>query len=274
MLKQRVITACILATVFIGTILFASHEWVRVMFAVFLGVSFYELSELTIKPGNIGSMFVGVCAAIVLWLWGDALNVEVIKYQSLAGLLLWLGIALSFVVYKFSGQWTLAVRSIIFIIGVCMLWICITSLIYLHGQLANGGWVVLYLMSLVWIADIGAYFSGRRFGRVKLAPGISPGKTWEGVIGGLALNVLWMLLIYFQTGLLETGLGWFIAIGLVTSAISVVGDLFESILKREAGVKDSGRILPGHGGVLDRFDSIIAAAPVFLCGLFLVGVTG
>lgn len=271
MLKQRIITACILAILFIGTILFASHDWVRVMFAIFLGVSFYELSELTIKPGKTGSVVVGACSAAALWFWGSP-GFEVIKYQSMAGSLLWLGIAMFFVGYKFSGQWSFAIRSVIFVIGASMLWICITSLIYLHGHTMNGGWVVLYLMTLVWIADIGAYFSGRRFGKSKLAPGISPGKTWEGVIGGLAVNILWMLLIYSQTGLLEISLAWFIAIGLATSAVSVVGDLFESILKREAGVKDSGKILPGHGGVLDRFDSIIAAAPVFLSGLFLAGM--
>ncbi|NNE63871.1 MAG: phosphatidate cytidylyltransferase, partial [Gammaproteobacteria bacterium] len=264
MLKQRIITACILAIVFIGTILFASHDWVRIMFAIFLGVSFYELSELTIKPGKTGSVVIGVCSATALWFWGASLETEVIKFQSLAGALLWLGTAMFFFVYRFSGQWSITIRSLFFLIGVSMLWICITSLIYLHGHTPNGGWVVLYLMTLVWIADIGAYFSGRRFGKNKLAPGISPGKTWEGVIGGLAVNILWMLLIYSQTALLNVSLTWFIAIGLATSAISVVGDLFESILKREAGVKDSGKILPGHGGVLDRFDSIIAAAPVFL----------
>lgn len=261
-----------LAIIFIGTILFASNEWVRVMFAIFLGISFYELSELTIRPGTVGSVIVGVCSAIALWFLGASLDAQAIKYQALAGSLLWLGIAVFFIVYKFSGRWSLAIRLFIFIIGACMLWVCITSLIFLHAHTANGGWVVLYLMTLVWIADIGAYFSGRRFGRIKLAPGISPGKTWEGVIGGLVVNVLWMLLIFFFTDLLETGLGWFIAIGLATSAISVVGDLFESILKREAGVKDSGKVLPGHGGVLDRFDSVIAAAPVFLSGLFLAGM--
>ncbi len=130
---------------------------------------------------------------------------------------------------------------------------------------------MLYLMTLVWIADIGAYFSGRRFGKHKLAPGISPGKTWEGVLGGVAFNICWMFIIYYQTNLLELSLVWFIGMGIATSAVSVVGDLFESILKREAGVKDSGKILPGHGGVLDRFDSIIAATPVFVAGLFLSG---
>jgi phosphatidate cytidylyltransferase len=121
----------------------------------------------------------------------------------------------------------------------------------------------------VWVADIGAYFSGRRFGRHKLAPAISPGKTREGVIGGLMANLLWMLLVY------QFSLGWglallpFLIIGLATSLISVVGDLFESVLKREAGVKDSGKLLPGHGGVLDRVDSVIAAAPIFISGFII-----
>ncbi len=274
MLKQRIITACVMATVFAGTILFASHDWVRFMFAIFLGVSFYELSELTVKPGKSGSVAIGVCSAAVLLVSGSIIEVEIIKYQTIAGSLLWLGITLFFTVYRFSGHWSLMKRTFFFAIGVCMLWICITSLIYVHGHIANGGWVMLYLMTLVWIADIGAYFSGRRFGKNKLAPGISPGKTWEGVAGGMVVNIIWMLLIYSQTSLLAMSLIWFIGIGLATSTISVVGDLFESILKREAGVKDSGRILPGHGGVLDRFDSIIAAAPIFLMGLFLSGTVG
>lgn len=260
-----------MAVVFIGTILFATHDWVRVMFAIFLGVSFYELAELTIKPGKPGSVGIGIVSAAGLLFSGSINNAELIKYQTLAGALVWLAIALYCPVYRFSGHWSLVKRLIFFVIGLGMLWICVTSLIYMHGHITNGSWVMLYLMTLVWIADIGAYFSGRQFGKHKLAPGISPGKTWEGVFGGVVFNVFWILLIYHQTGLLELSLLWFIGIGLAASAISVVGDLFESILKREAGVKDSGKILPGHGGVLDRFDSIIAATPLFLAGLFLSG---
>ncbi|MBT8436567.1 MAG: phosphatidate cytidylyltransferase, partial [Gammaproteobacteria bacterium] len=141
--------------------------------------------------------------------------------------------------------------------------------VYLHY--VYGGEMLLYLFSIVWIADIGAYFSGRRFGKRKLAPAISPGKTWEGFCGGLVANLLWIIGIYF----FSTGWGFgflqFVLIGVATSLISVVGDLFESILKREAGVKDSGKLLPGHGGVLDRIDSLIAASPVFVAGTFLAG---
>lgn len=129
----------------------------------------------------------------------------------------------------------------------------------------------MYVLTLVWVADIGAYFSGKKFGRHKLAPGISPGKTIEGVIGGLGLNAVWITVVFIITQ------GWgvayipFLLLGLVTAAISVVGDLYESILKREAGLKDSGKILPGHGGLLDRIDSVIAATPVYLAGLFILG---
>ena len=129
----------------------------------------------------------------------------------------------------------------------------------------------MYLLSLVWVADIGAYFSGRNFGKRKLAPNISPSKTWEGVAGGIILNLVWMLIVFQLSGGWEIVFWQFLLIGLATSIISVVGDLYESILKREALVKDSGTLLPGHGGVLDRIDSVIAATPVFITGLYIVG---
>ena len=122
------------------------------------------------------------------------------------------------------------------------------------------------------MADIGAYFSGRRFGKNKLAPAISPGKTREGVAGGLLANLCWMLIVFFLVDGWGIDLPLFIAIGCATVVISVVGDLAISVLKREAGVKDSSSLLPGHGGVLDRIDSVIAASPIFVTGLFVAGL--
>jgi phosphatidate cytidylyltransferase len=127
---------------------------------------------------------------------------------------------------------------------------------------------VLAAMATVWIADTAAYFVGRAFGRHKLAPAISPGKTWEGVYGALAAVAVYALALWPVAGRAgwpsEAGvvalLGW-IAAALALAALSVVGDLFESLLKRQAGVKDSGRILPGHGGLLDRIDALLAAMP-------------
>ncbi|MFP4131728.1 MAG: phosphatidate cytidylyltransferase, partial [Thiohalospira sp.] len=138
------------------------------------------------------------------------------------------------------------------------------SLVHLHGT-TDGPWWVLALMFLIWGADTGAYFAGRALGRHRLAPSVSPGKTWEGAIGGLALALLAGTAVAMAAGLaIPTG---FSLVAAVTVAASVVGDLGESLLKRAADRKDSGTLFPGHGGVLDRVDSLLAATPVFVLGL-------
>lgn len=141
------------------------------------------------------------------------------------------------------------------------------ALIHLHGLPGIGPGLVLFLMVLIWTADSLAYFVGRRWGRAKLAPEISPGKTRIGVYGGMAgAAVCGLLFAWLQSfGLAETLL--VLAVCGLSAMISVVGDLYESLLKRRRGVKDSGQILPGHGGMLDRIDSLTAAAPLFALGL-------
>jgi phosphatidate cytidylyltransferase len=144
-------------------------------------------------------------------------------------------------------------------------WLALVRLRYLpHGA----DWV-LFTLLLVWSADIGAYFAGHRFGRVRLAPEVSPGKTWEGVLGGCALSAIvavagsaWFALPLYS----------FVPLCLAAVAFSIVGDLTESLLKRFAGVKDSGTLFPGHGGVMDRIDSVTGAAPVLFFGLIMLGV--
>ncbi len=274
MLRQRIITGLVLAVVFAGVILQNNSLWISLLFAVVLFAATWELLALTINPGRLAS---GLIATGLVMLFGWSLTVidsQLLYWQSLAGLAIWLLIAMYLPLYRYSGKWPLPGRVLLLGLGLDLLWICVHGLIYLHQH--HGGWILLYLLTLVWVADTGAYFSGRKFGKHKLAPGISPGKTWEGVAGGIFANLLWMLLVYqmLVSYQLHTGLNLsliqFLLIGLATSFISVVGDLFESILKRQAGVKDSGKLLPGHGGVLDRIDSIIAASPVFVAGLMLV----
>jgi len=130
--------------------------------------------------------------------------------------------------------------------------------------------LLLFVLLIVWVADIGAYFGGKAFGRVKLAPNISPGKTWEGVIGGL---VLVSILVMGRSFWFEQDLMVLIPFCLGVAGISIVGDLTVSMFKRTAGLKDSGRMFPGHGGVLDRIDSIAAAAPVFAMGMGWTGLS-
>jgi phosphatidate cytidylyltransferase len=138
------------------------------------------------------------------------------------------------------------------------------ALVWLH---TSGPVWVLILLGLVWIADTAAYFTGRALGRRRLAPLLSPGKTLEGVWGGLLAVGLYsgILALLLRLGAVE-GV-YFVLLGLLAAMVSVEGDLMESLLKRQRGVKDSGQILPGHGGALDRIDSLLAAAPVYALGL-------
>lgn len=135
----------------------------------------------------------------------------------------------------------------------------------------DGQSLLLFLLVLTAAADVGAYFGGRRFGRRKLAPRVSPGKTLEGLLAGVAAAGLAAVAGAYLLGL--PTLPW-LGLCLLVALVSVVGDLSESMFKRRAGVKDSGALLPGHGGILDRLDSLSAAGPVFLLGLYLLGVAG
>jgi phosphatidate cytidylyltransferase len=145
-------------------------------------------------------------------------------------------------------------------------------LVFMHSRPDQGPLLMLFILALVWIADTGAYFAGRRLGRRKLASHISPGKTIEGLVGGLAATALWGLIGAFWLGLSPAQGLLLILVIVLTGVFSVAGDLLESVLKRVAGVKDSGHLLPGHGGVLDRIDSATAAVPVAALGLGLMGV--
>jgi phosphatidate cytidylyltransferase len=153
------------------------------------------------------------------------------------------------------------------------------ALVVLHGGILHtttpGPYYVIVLLMLIAVADTSAYFGGRRWGKKKLAPQVSPGKTWEGVFAafvgvGICTTFGASLLGYTEQGWLQGLL--FMMFSVVTAAFSIVGDLAESMFKRHAGVKDSGNLLPGHGGVLDRIDSVTAAAPVFVLGL--ISLTG
>jgi phosphatidate cytidylyltransferase len=163
-----------------------------------------------------------------------------------------------------AGMLAVALRAVLGWLIPASAWL---ALVVLHSRPDHGPWWVLYVIVLIWVADTGAYFSGRYFGGRKLAPAVSPGKTWAGVYGAIAA-----CLIYALAGsrLVQVDGAWlagFLLVSLVTVLFSIAGDLFESLLKRKQGVKDSSRLIPGHGGVLDRVDSLLAAAPVFLFGL-------
>jgi phosphatidate cytidylyltransferase len=169
-----------------------------------------------------------------------------------------------------TGQQQLTLKICI---GLILLAPAFLALVVLHGRTGQGPLWILFLLILIWAADTGAYFSGRSFGRHKMAARVSPGKTWEGAAGGLGLSAVaavgagtWLFHLEGEQLVL------FVLMCLAVTLFSIVGDLTESMFKRHAGVKDSGALFPGHGGVLDRLDSMFAAAPLFLCGLIALGL--
>jgi phosphatidate cytidylyltransferase len=160
------------------------------------------------------------------------------------------------------------------LIGWCILlasWMFLSRLRTFYGPE-----LTLYFLLLIWIADISAYFSGKKWGKTKLAPDISPGKTVEGVYGALISAAVCAIILCIALSIIYGKpttfmvAGDLILLSVITVQISVYGDLFFSLVKRQRGVKDSGNLLPGHGGVLDRVDSLIAAAPIFYAGVYLI----
>ena len=183
----------------------------------------------------------------------------------LGAALLWWLVALVWIVVapRRVSPWSAGLAGLLSLVPS---WLALTRLRF--GARHGAEWV-LFALLLVWMADIGAYFCGRRFGRRRLAPIVSPGKTWEGALGGLAASGIVAVAggVWFRLPLAQ-----FLVLCLAAVAFSIVGDLTESLLKRFAGMKDSGTLFPGHGGVMDRIDSVTGAVPVLLLGLTFLGV--
>ena len=259
MLKQRLITALILAALVLALILLAPTWLFMISMAALLMVGAWEWSALSGYGGRKGragyTLLFGLLAGLTQFL---AVYAGYRTEALLCGIgAIWWLFDLSWVAF---GRWRLP-RPFKAAAGLLTLLPAFVAVVAL--QVAGARYLVILLL-LVTGADIGAYFVGRAFGRHKLAPLVSPGKTWEGVAGGVALSAAVAAVAWRW---LPVGPGPFILLGVVISLISVVGDLSESLFKRQAGLKDSGILFPGHGGLLDRVDSLSAAAPVFWLGL-------
>lgn len=279
MLRLRVITALVLAPLIIWSVLAFSHRALSVELALILSVAAWEWARLAGLKNHFACLaFAGVMLALMAlatFLLHDSMHwLSWLLY----GNLLWWVIGLILVVkfrltpdqlpVRFNGfDIVLNLLAGIFIIGGAFV-----ALVGLHRLSNFGAYYILVLLLLIWIADIAAYFSGKKFGRHKLAPYVSPGKTWEGVAGAAIAVLLAAVVIGKAMHYSHTDLALFALLVLITIALSILGDLTESLFKRRVGMKDSSHLLPGHGGILDRIDSLMAAAPVFLLGLMQVGV--
>lgn len=270
-LTKRVLTAGILASVVVVATLILSAPWFALMLAVFVVVGAWEWAGMAGWSSPLARL--GYCAgfAPVLfaagWLVQSAGGTLALL---LAGLVWWL-VALAWVVRVQQGLAVDALGSAL--VRIVAGWLILApawgALVYLHSVSTSGAFLVLYLLLLIATADSAAYFVGRRLGRRRLASEISPGKSVEGVAGAMTAVALLAVVVGLIADL-AAPLG-FVVLSLVTAAVSILGDLTESVFKRRAGLKDSGSIVPGHGGILDRIDSVTAAAPVFVLGCLIQG---
>lgn len=272
MLRDRIITAAALLTLIISAIFFFTTAWFAVVLGVFLTVGAWEWGHLMQGQRAKSTPLLPLAlVALMIPLW--TIQHEPWLLPGLAGVaaLGWCAILVGLPRAEHARPLHAYPKVARFLIGAFLLAPPWLALIHLHAAPQFGPWHVLFLIGLVAVADSAAYFTGRAWGKNKLAPHISPGKTWEGVYGAMAATVIYAMVCGAGFGLSNLMLLEFVTLCIVTVMFSIVGDLFESLIKRQAGVKDSGRILPGHGGVLDRIDSLTSAAPIFTLGLWLLG---
>ncbi len=264
MLKQRIITAVILVAVLSGVVLVLPPPAALITLTLIISLGIWEWSQfLTAKSLLWRLLYVVVVLTLIVGLWFYSFQPGALQLVLQISLAWWL---VAFVwVTRFPTAIPVGVTVISGILVLGPAWLALSRLLVAENGL---GWIVFILL-LVWATDIGAFAVGKLFGRIKLIPRVSPGKTWEGAIGGVAVAaiVAFAGAMFFQQDLLS-----FVSLCLAASAISIVGDLIVSIFKRHAGLKDSGEIFPGHGGMLDRIDSICSAAPVFVLGLSWQGL--
>lgn len=263
-MRARVITALILAVLIVIAILYSPPGITALVLSLILLVGSWEWSAF-LAVGFAGRVLY-VALMVVVGLLGRAWLADPLKFQQL--------------MMVSCGWWVLALLWILLaptrvgrvaaagagLLALLPTWI---ALLHIDAQWERGAQWTLFVLVLSFAADTGAYFTGRRFGRLPLAPRVSPRKTWEGALGGMLLGLVVSAFGSFWFGLPPAR---FLPLCLAAAAFSIVGDLTESMLKRHVNLKDSGRVFPGHGGVLDRIDSVSAATPVMTLGLIWLGV--
>jgi len=260
-LRQRLLTAFILAPLLLIGVFFFSEAWFAALIAFPLLLAAWEWSglyEIKHPAPRIALIVLGVVGALVLYIGNsDDVLLWILGLSSLVWSGLFIDLLNRPVLANFGQRW---VGLTVGTIGLIVAWLSFTAL----RQAEGGEKLVFILLAIIWVADSGAYFIGKRWGRRRLAPLISPGKSIEGLIGGIGsaalVGFVAALLLGFRD-VIEV-VTWTV-VAILVSSISVVGDLAQSRIKRRCGKKDSGTLLPGHGGILDRIDSLLAAAPVY-----------
>lgn len=280
MLKQRVLTALALLMVLLPALFYPQPEPFFIIAGVFIAAAGWEWARLNGLKGTAALAAGAWCLAVCVWFWWSGWLAESWPRVWLVTGLAWVLLS-AWLLKAGVPAWARVAVALRLLLGLAAL--CLTWLAVAQARLLGVNFL-LSVLALVWMADIGAYFAGRalggRFIKRKLAASISPKKSWEGVLGGMA-GVMLMALIWryadaakgsvspsFYTQLGAKGLGWMLLAAVFMTAMSVVGDLVESLVKRSAGMKDSSGLLPGHGGVLDRVDALLPILPLAMMLIF------
>lgn len=269
MLKQRLLTALVLIAGAAYAVLALETRWLAWILGVIAVLGGYEWARLMTLASPLARVsYAAMIAAALALCWTLVAHSAALPVVMVLSCLWWL-LALTWLGRPQFGAGhnftALLLKAIAGLFTLVPAWL---TLMVLHAQPTHGSHRLLFLLSLIWVADSAAYFTGKRWGRAKLAPQISPGKTRAGVYGALLAVAVYALLAANFLGVAAASRAAFIFLCVITALFSVVGDLFESLFKRQSGMKDSGTLIPGHGGVLDRIDSLTAAAPIFVFGLY------
>ncbi|MDX1802383.1 MAG: phosphatidate cytidylyltransferase [Marinobacter sp.] len=272
MLKTRIITALVLAPIAVIGIFFLPPFGFALFTGLIITIGAWEWANMSGWTSMAARIAYGLAVAIIL---SGLLTVDAISVLWLA-LLWWLVSFLMVRSYPGGSQlWQSPIIRVL--IGVLVLvpaWVGLNHMrtgVFQFGVSNNNLLLILYVFCIVWVADIGAYFAGRAFGKAKLAPRVSPGKSWAGVWGGLLAVAILASLVGLLAQASTANTLMLVLASLVTGLVSVLGDLVESMMKRFRGIKDSSQLLPGHGGIMDRIDSLTAAIPVFALMITLLG---
>jgi len=263
-MRSRLLTAVVLSLLLIVVLLYGDALAKAAVFGLFMIAGAWEWGAFCGAQRATGRaayaaliLLLALAGRLLLWSPDDFALLLTLALTGWAVVILWLVLAPQHV-----NSWSAAAAGVLALVPT---WL---ALLWVATEWPRGAQWALFILGLAFAMDTGGYFAGRRFGRIKLAPHISPGKTWEGVLGGLVLT---LALSLAGARWFDLRSGVFVPLCMAAAMMAVVGDLLESMLKRASGLKDSGRLFPGHGGVLDRIDSVTAVTPLMALGLLWIG---
>ncbi len=282
MTRTRLLAAMVMAPVAIAAILLLPTDWMMALAAVVFLLGLWEWFDLAEIEDTLARtvLLVAHLALMVALIWAswssEGFSFVLLKLMTMIGVAWWLLALVWLGRSSFASDHDTHARVFKLAAGALSVIPAWCALAWIHAGEPNGHRWLLVALAVVWAADTGAYFSGRRFGGKlfkgrKLAPRISPNKTIEGLVGGVLAAMVAGVLLALVAGATTAQLPAVALVSLLAGLFSVVGDLFESLLKRHAGVKDSGHLIPGHGGILDRLDGVLAALPAFALGKAVMG---